>query len=79
MIAPKYRTDAQACSCPGYWYRRGCKHIWLQCVHPWWTATNHQGDQVGPPGKTPIVARFAGIGSPYPPTWRIRTGLYQHP
>ena len=25
--APKYRTDAQACSCPGYWYRRDCKHV----------------------------------------------------
>ena len=24
--APKYRTDTQACSCPGYWYRRTCKH-----------------------------------------------------
>ena len=27
MIAPKYRTDAQACSCPGYWWRRTCRHI----------------------------------------------------
>ena len=26
MAAPKYRTDAQACSCPGYWWRRTCKH-----------------------------------------------------
>ena len=26
MIAPKYRTDARACSCPGFWYRRTCKH-----------------------------------------------------
>ena len=24
--APKYRTDSQACSCPGYWYRRTCRH-----------------------------------------------------
>ena len=24
--APKYRTDAQACSCPGFWFRRTCKH-----------------------------------------------------
>ena len=24
---PKYRTDAMACSCPGFWYRRTCKHI----------------------------------------------------
>ena len=26
MTTPKYRTDSQACSCPGYWYRRDCKH-----------------------------------------------------
>ena len=26
MMAPRYRTDARACSCPGYWYRRTCKH-----------------------------------------------------
>ena len=23
----KYRTDLTACSCPGYWYRRMCRHI----------------------------------------------------
>ena len=27
MTTPKYRTDAQACSCPGFWYRRRCRHI----------------------------------------------------
>ena len=26
MTTPKYRTDLKACSCPGYWYRRTCKH-----------------------------------------------------
>ena len=26
MAAPKYRTDAQACSCPGFWYRKTCRH-----------------------------------------------------
>ena len=26
MAAPKYRTDSLACSCPGFWYRRTCKH-----------------------------------------------------
>ena len=26
MTTPRYRTDSQACSCPGYWYRRTCKH-----------------------------------------------------
>ena len=24
--APKYRTTTRACSCPGFWYRRTCKH-----------------------------------------------------
>ena len=23
----KYRTDARACSCLGFWYRRRCRHI----------------------------------------------------
>ena len=27
MATLKYRTDLKACSCPGYWYRRTCKHI----------------------------------------------------
>ena len=27
MTTPKHRTDAQACSCPGYWWRRSCRHI----------------------------------------------------
>ena len=26
MTTPKYRTDAQACSCPGYWWRKTCRH-----------------------------------------------------
>ena len=26
MTTPKYRTDSQACSCPGYWYRKTCRH-----------------------------------------------------
>ena len=26
MDAPKYRADARACPCPGYWCRRTCKH-----------------------------------------------------
>ena len=26
MIMPKYRTDTRACSCPGFWFRRTCKH-----------------------------------------------------
>ena len=24
--APKYLTTTQACSCPGYWFRRTCKY-----------------------------------------------------
>ena len=31
MTTPKYRTDTQACSCPGYWYRRTCKHYRAYC------------------------------------------------
>ena len=27
MTSPKYRTDLTACSCPGYWWRRRCRHI----------------------------------------------------
>ena len=27
MTTPKYLTTTQACSCPGYWYRRTCKHV----------------------------------------------------
>ena len=26
-MTPKYRTDSLACSCPGFWYRRTCKHV----------------------------------------------------
>ena len=26
MAAPKYRKDSLACSCPGFWFRRTCKH-----------------------------------------------------
>ena len=25
-MTPKYRTDSLACSRPGYWFRRTCKH-----------------------------------------------------
>ena len=31
MIMPKYLTTKQACSCPGYWYRRTCKHHRAYC------------------------------------------------
>ena len=27
MTTPKYRTDARACSCLGYWYRKTCRHF----------------------------------------------------
>ena len=26
MTTPKYRTDARACSCPGFWFRKTCRH-----------------------------------------------------
>ena len=31
MTTPKYRTDANACSCLGFWYRRTCKHYRAYC------------------------------------------------
>ena len=31
MTTPKDRTDSQACSCPGYWYRRDCRHWRAYC------------------------------------------------
>ena len=27
MTTPRYRTDAMACSCPGFWFRRSCRHF----------------------------------------------------
>ena len=24
--APKYRTTTRACSCPGFWFRKTCRH-----------------------------------------------------
>ena len=58
MDTPKYRTDAQACSCPGYWYRRTCRHyrayrdavLLVQAQD----AVNREW--------SPIVANRAGIG-----------------
>ena len=26
MTTPKYRTDLSACSCPGFWFRKTCRH-----------------------------------------------------
>ena len=31
MIAPRYRTDAMACSCKGFWFRRSCRHWTAYC------------------------------------------------
>ena len=74
MIAPKYRTDAQACSCPGYWYRRTCKHYraYREAVAlvqaqdavnlAWETPIGVNLTPMGGASQTPIVANFAGIG-----------------
>ena len=32
MTTPRYRTDARACSCPGFWYRRRCRHWRAYCA-----------------------------------------------
>ena len=32
VTTPKYRTDARACSCPGFWYRRTCRHRALRAL-----------------------------------------------
>ena len=31
MMTTKYRTDLKACSCPGFWFRRTCKHYRAYC------------------------------------------------
>ena len=78
MIAPKYRTDAQACSCPGYWYRRTCKHYraYREAVAlvqaqdavnmTWETPTLDNLSGVGGASQTPIVAKCAAIGETIP-------------
>ena len=62
MAAPKYRTDSQACSCPGYWYRRTCKHYraYREAV-----ALVLAQDAVNK-AWSPIPAMFAGIGETIP-------------
>ena len=58
MIAPKYRTDAQACSCPGYWYRRTCRHYraYRDAV------SLVQAQDVFNQAWSPIVDRLSGMG-----------------
>ena len=58
MIAPKYRTDARACSCPGFWYRRTCKHYraYREAV------ALVQAQDVFNQAWSPIPARLASIG-----------------
>ena len=64
MDAPKYRTDSQACSCPGYWYRRTCKHYraYREAV-----ALVLAQDAVNREWL-PILANRAGIGDAVSPT-----------
>ena len=30
-MTPKYRTDLKACSCPGFWWRKTCRHWRAYC------------------------------------------------
>ena len=80
MIAPKYRTDSQACSCPRYWYRRTCRHyrayaeavalvLAQDAVN---LAFPSIGDNLSPMDVLTIPANIAAMGvSPYTPTWRV--------
>ena len=72
MIAPKYRTDARACSCLGFWYRRSCKHIRAyreavalvlaqDAVNKAWSPIPVKLTGMGR-GASPIPAKFACIG-----------------
>ena len=61
MIAPRYRTDAQACSCPGFWYRRTCRHIIAYREAVALVLAQDAVNKAWPP----IPARLASIGDSY--------------
>ena len=56
--APKYLTTTQACSCPGFWYRRTCKHhrAYAEAV------ALVQAQDVFNKACSPMVAKLATIG-----------------
>ena len=73
MIAPKYRTDAQACSCPGYWYRRTCRHyrayrdavslvLAQDAVNKAYPPIPDNLSSIGVSPQSPIPANLAPIG-----------------
>ena len=75
-ITPKYRTDALACSCPGFWYRKTCRHYRAYCdavsLVEAQDAVNksysHHTRKVCGYGESPIGAKYAGIGDTAPQT-----------
>ena len=77
--APKYRTDSRACSCPGYWYRRTCRHyrayrdavalvVAQDAVNKAYPPIPVNLTSIGEPmGKgTPAAARFSPSWTPFP-------------
>ena len=72
--APKYRTTTQACSCPGFWYRRTCKHViaYRDAVAlvaaqdavnlAWQTPMGDSLSPIGGAGQTPIPANLTPMG-----------------
>ena len=60
MAAPKYRTDTRACSCPGFWYRRTCKHYRAYGEAVSLVAAQDAANLAW----TPIPDNLSGIGEP---------------
>ena len=76
MIAPKYRTDARACSCPGFWYRRTCRHYRAyreavalvhaqDVVNKAWSPIPDRLSSIGVSPQSPILDSLSPIGEPY--------------
>ena len=73
MVQPKYKTDARACSCPGFWYRRTCKHyrayaeavalvLAQDAANLAWETGRVGGEAVRGSHATPTPANIAGVG-----------------
>ena len=73
MTTPRYRTDSQACSCPGYWWRRDCRHwrayreavalvLAQEAANLTWDTAQGSNAAVRGSHATPIPAMIAGIG-----------------